>query len=162
MSEKGKALRTIYQRRYLHNMSQFFRVKASETGEQVWDPVRKKYVALTPEEKVRHAIIAYLVEHCQYPLALLSVEKKIKVLGQNRRYDIVVYNRSSEPAMLIECKQAEIPILQQTIEQAAQYNLALQVPYLVLSNSQTHFIVKIDFETHSFVWLNSFPDYSAL
>jgi hypothetical protein len=143
-------------------VSHFFRTRQTEEGRQVWDPVRKKYVALTPEEEVRHAMLAYLVEQCAYPLSLLSVEKQFKVHGQSRRYDIVVYNRAALPVILIECKQATVRIDQKTAEQAARYNLALRVPYLVLTNGQQHYIIKIEPHSNSFEWLSEFPDFGGL
>jgi hypothetical protein len=143
-------------------VSHFFRTRQTDAGQQVWDPVRKKYVALTPEEEIRHGMMAYLVEQCAYPLSLLSVEKQFKVQGQSRRYDIVVYNRATQPVILIECKQATVSIDQKTAEQAARYNLALQVPYLVLSNGRQHYIIQIDPSTNTFQWLSEFPKFEEL
>jgi hypothetical protein len=107
-------------------------------------------------------MLAYLVEQCAYPLSLLSVEKQFKVHGQSRRYDIVVYNRAALPVILIECKQATVRIDQKTAEQAARYNLALRVPYLVLTNGQQHYIIKIEPNSNSIEWLNEFPDFGGL
>ena len=41
---------------------------------QVFDPLRKKYVRLTPEEKVRQNVIAWLEQEWEVPLMLMSSE----------------------------------------------------------------------------------------
>ena len=143
-------------------MQQFFKTKQSDTGLQVWDPVRKKYVALTPEEEVRHRILSYLVEQCKYPLSLISVEKQLMVFGRKRRYDIVVYNRQSKPCLLVECKQENVAMTQTVMEQIARYNLALEVPFLLITNGLQHFILQINQQEKTFEWKNELPSFEDL
>lgn len=143
-------------------MSDFFRIKRENDREYIWDPLRKRFLILTPEEEVRQSILAFMVEQCQYPAALISVEKQIKVNGLTRRYDIVVYNKKGLPGLLVECKKNEQPISQKTIDQAAMYNIRLKVPYLMVSNGKQHFIVQINQDAGTYTWLKNLPPYSEL
>jgi type I site-specific restriction endonuclease len=143
-------------------MSDFFKIKRENDKDYVWDPLRKKYLLLTPEEEVRQLILAFMVEQCQYPAALISVEKQIKVNGLTRRYDIVVYNKKGLPCLLVECKKKEQIISQKTIDQAAIYNIRLKVPYLMVSNGKQHFIVQIDQNAGIYTWLKNLPPFSEL
>lgn len=143
-------------------MTAFFKTRTSADGEQVWDPVRKRYVALTPEEEVRQRILAWLVELKGYPPGLISVEKQLLISGRKKRYDIVVYNQHLQPRVLIECKQAKVEIRQRTVQQAAHYNVILKVPYLMCSNGNQHFIVRVDIEQQTFEWLSDLPDFKDL
>src|SRR5689334_8668153 len=76
----------------------------------VFDPVRRKWLVLTPEEQVRQYLLAHLTGTMQYPQSLIAVEKKIMVGAMHKRFDIVVYDRTHNPWMLVECKAPEIPI----------------------------------------------------
>lgn len=143
-------------------MSDFFRTKRENNREYIWDPLRRKFLLLTPEEEVRQSLLAYMVEQCQYPTGLISVEKQIKVNGLAKRYDIVVFDRNGQPRLLVECKKMEQQISQETIDQAALYNIRLQVPYLMVSNGKQHFVIQIHMDTGTFSWLNGLPAYSDL
>src|SRR5215831_1379914 len=116
----------------------------------IFDPVRRKNVAATPEERVRQKWIQYLIQHQKYPRALLSVEKELRLNRLKKRYDIVVYNRQGTPFMIFEFKSPNVPISNSVFEQIARYNLALKVPYLVVSNGSDHFCCSIDFERKAF------------
>ena len=61
---------------------------------EVLDPVRRRWVALTPEEEVRQLTIQMLNSHYGYPLELMQVEGAITLNGMTRRCDIVVYDTS--------------------------------------------------------------------
>src|SRR3954462_5571178 len=100
----------------------------------VFDAIRRKYVALTPEEKVRQHIIRYLIEEKQVPPSLISVEKALKVNELSRRTDVVVYSNTLKPLLLAECKSENVEITQKVFDQAARYNLSLDVKYFVLTN----------------------------
>ncbi len=138
-------------------LSMFFKKKSENNKTYIWDPFRKKYVVLTPEEEVRHALLAFMVEKMTYPVGLISVEKQIAFNGMRKRYDIVVYRNDGKPWLLAECKQPGETISQKTIQQAATYNIVLQSPFLVVSNGHQHFVVKVDFDSGSFEWLNELP-----
>jgi hypothetical protein len=88
----------------------FFKTKIIDNKKLIFDPIRKKYIVLTPEEQVRQNILAYLVEHKNYPINNIAVEKQIKVSGKNRRFDIVIYDKEFVPIVLIECKQPDVQL----------------------------------------------------
>ncbi|MCO5248645.1 MAG: type I restriction enzyme HsdR N-terminal domain-containing protein [Chitinophagales bacterium] len=138
--------------------SLFFKTKISQGKKWIFDPIRKKYLVCTPEEEVRQFILAYLVERKNYPIYLIGVEKQIEYAEKKRRFDAVVYNRDFQPTILIECKQPQVKITQKTMEQASLYNQVLQVPYLLLTNGEQHYIVHLNLETGDYVWLDDVPE----
>lgn len=106
-----------------------------ETGKEfIFDEVRKKWVVLTPEEWVRQNFLQYLVQVKNYPASLIAVEKEIDLGDIKKRFDIVVYNSSHEPFMIVECKEMSVALDQKVLDQALRYNIPLRVPYLVLTN----------------------------
>ncbi len=118
-------------------------------GSEVWDPVRRKYVALTPEEFVRQQLIAYLHLELGYAFTRMQVEKGVVSGRKKGRIDLAVFDRNGKPLILAECKRPEIPLAQQTIDQAARYNLAYRVPWLVITNGHDSRCYHIRFKEES-------------
>lgn len=112
--------------------------------QEVFDPVRRRWVALTPEEWVRQHTILRL-HAAGYPLELMQVEGAIALNGMTRRCDIVVYN-DGHPWMIVECKKCEIPLTQKVCDQACRYNTVLRVPYLLLTNGRQEVMVEVDLD----------------
>ncbi|MDR0413840.1 MAG: type I restriction enzyme HsdR N-terminal domain-containing protein [Prevotellaceae bacterium] len=129
---------------------------------KIFDPIRKKYVALTPEERVRQQFIGFLLHDKGFPAGLMQVEYALKVNGMSRRCDIVACTRSGVPLLLVECKAPDVPIGDETFAQAARYNIALRVPYLAITNGSSSYCCHICFETGSIKFLNDFPAYAAI
>lgn len=120
-------------------------VKSEDNGRsEIFDPVRKRYVALTPEEWVRQQTIATLHERQGYPYELMQVEAAITLNGLTRRCDIVVYDASVQPFMIVECKKEEVELTQKVVDQACRYNLVLGVPYLLLTNGRQWLCLQVD------------------
>ncbi|MBR4837588.1 MAG: type I restriction enzyme HsdR N-terminal domain-containing protein [Bacteroidales bacterium] len=109
----------------------------------VFDPLRKQYVALTPEEQVRQKMLNYLVETRKVAAGLVAVEYSIKVNNLPKRCDIVVFNNLGEPQMIVECKAESVPITEKVLDQAIRYFSGLKVKYLTLTNGKTMFCYKI-------------------
>ncbi|MBS1593403.1 MAG: type I restriction enzyme HsdR N-terminal domain-containing protein [Bacteroidetes bacterium] len=106
----------------------------------IFDPIRKKYVALTPEEWVRQHILHYLLE-LGYPSSLMAIERAIEVNGLLRRFDVVVYDRDAQPLILVECKAQSESLDHTVVMQAIAYNLTVKARYLWLTNgTHTYFI----------------------
>ena len=124
---------------------------------EVLDPVRRRWVALTPEEWVRQHVILLLHHHYGYPLELMQVEGAITVNGMTRRCDIVVYDTTGTPQMIVECKQPEVPINQKVCDQACRYNTVLQVPLLLLTNGKQQIVIRVDHQNRSLHQLPSIP-----
>ena len=114
--------------------------------EKVYDPIRKKEVPVTPEEKVRQCFIRILLDQAKVPQTMMRVEAGMKfgqeigsVGGTSRktyRADILVYDRSLKPLLVVESKREDVPITEEVLLQALRYNSVLGVRFLVLTNGQ--------------------------
>ncbi|HYC40896.1 MAG TPA: type I restriction enzyme HsdR N-terminal domain-containing protein [Chitinophagaceae bacterium] len=116
-----------------------FRIRASNSTEQIFDSLRKRWLLLTPEEWVRQNFVQYLIRVMKYPATLISLEKKIRLGELTKRFDILVYDPLYQPWMIIECKSASIPLSQDVLEQALRYNLSVPARYIVISNGDFTF-----------------------
>jgi hypothetical protein len=110
------------------------KIKEEDSREIIFDEVRKKWVILTPEEWVRQNFLQYLVQVKKYPASLIAVEKEIKLGDLKKRFDIVVYDATSKPWMIVECKEMNVELNKQVLDQVLRYNITMQVPYLVITN----------------------------
>lgn len=113
---------------------QWFKTQVREGKTLVFDPLRKKYCVLTPEEEVRQKVLYLLVECLGVPAGLVAVEYAIKVNGLDKRCDAVVFDRNGLPLMIVECKASSVTLSQQTLDQAVRYYAALHPQYLLLYN----------------------------
>ncbi len=127
-----------------------------QAKDQIFDPFRKKWVVLTPEEWVRQNILQYLNQVCQYPTALIAIEKSIQLGELTKRFDILIYN-NDKPWMIIECKEANVAINDKTITQLYQYQQVLEAQYLFASNG--HETVGAEIKTGKLHALQNFPAY---
>ena len=125
---------------------------------KVFDPIRKIYCTLTPEEEVRQKMLYYLVEQKKYPSGLIAVEYSIKVNNLPKRCDIVVFNKEAKPVMIVECKAEYVPITQKALDQAIRYYSGMKVDYLLLTNGKTMFCYHIDIENNKIEVLRELPD----
>lgn len=135
-------------------------IKGDKANDQakdlIFDPFRKKWVALTPEEWVRQNILQYISQVCQYPASLIAVEKSIQLGELTKRFDILIY-KDDKPWMIIECKEANIEINDKTIAQLYQYQQVLEAQYLIASNG--HETVGAQIITGKLHALQNFPVY---
>ena len=100
----------------------------------IFDVIRKRYVALTPEEWVRQHFVHFLIAHKGYPTALLANEVMVKLNGTTKRCDTVLYRRDLSARMIVEYKAPHIEITQAVFDQITRYNMVLKVDYLIVSN----------------------------
>ncbi|HNS30782.1 MAG TPA: type I restriction enzyme HsdR N-terminal domain-containing protein, partial [Tenuifilaceae bacterium] len=119
-------------------------IKEKEGQSVIFDTIRRKYVALTPEEWVRQHFINFLIAYKGFPKGLMAVEQKVTINGMPQRVDIVAYNRKGKPILVVECKAPDVKLTQATIGQAARYNLQLQAGYLIITNGKKHFCCRIN------------------
>lgn len=129
---------------------------------KIFDSLRKKYLVLTPEEWVRQHCVNFLAEQLLVPYGFIKLEMQLDVNKLQRRADIVVYNNQLQPILIVECKAPQINISQKTFDQIARYNLALKVPYLMVTNGLNHFYCKINIAEKSFNFLPQLPLYNDL
>jgi hypothetical protein len=134
-----------------------FRFKNSENKIYIFDVIRKKFVINTPEEWVRQHVICYLIQDLKYPKLWINVEKRIKINGIDKRYDIVVFNPDGSIYLLIECKAPEVAISQQTFDQIARYNLTLHSQYLMVTNGMFHYFCIMDYQNEQYQFLQQLP-----
>lgn len=139
-----------------------YRVERQDGKLVIFDPIRKKYLVLTPEEWVRQHFIAYLTKYLGYPTGLIRIEGGLTYNKMARRSDIIIYDREVKPYMLIECKAPEIKVCRDTFEQAAVYNKVLGAPYLVVTNGLSHFCCSIDHEGGSYDFVDNIPEYDNM
>jgi hypothetical protein len=133
-----------------------FKIQKEAGKDCIFDPLRKSWVVLTPEEWVRQNFIQFLIQVKNYPAALIAIEKTIQLGELKKRFDIVVYKKEL-PWILIECKEANIPLTEKTLDQILQYQQVIKASYLVMTNGHTTYGAKI--ETGKLHYLQSLPDY---
>ncbi len=131
-----------------------FRIKKEKDRHAIFDEVRRRWVALTPEEWVRQNFLQYLIQVKNYPASLISVEKIIRVGDLSKRYDIVVY-KENMPWLIVECKESNTPVDVKVIEQVIRYNMALAIKYFVITNGNENFCYEIS--GNSFRELDALP-----
>lgn len=135
----------------------------SEDGKtKVFDPLRKKYVVLTPEENVRQHFIAWLRDDLHYPTTIMANEIGIEVNRTRKRCDTVIYNPDGTPLMIVEYKAPDIEITQQTFDQIVRYNITLRAKYLVVSNGIHHYCCVMDYRKNSYQFIPQIPDYREI
>jgi len=134
-----------------------FKTKQLGGKVQVFDDVRKKYVALTPEEWVRQHFIHFLINEQKFSAGLVAVEMLVKVNDLSQRADIVLYNRKGKPVIIVECKAPSVPITRAVFNQAARYNTMLKVEYLIVTNGLQHFCAKLLDESGNHELLKAIP-----
>ncbi len=128
----------------------------------IFDVIRKRYVALTPEEWVRQHFVHFLIDHKQYPSALLANEVLLNLNGTKKRCDTVLYTRDLLAKMIIEYKAPHIEITQSVFDQITRYNMVLKVDYLIVSNGMQHFCCRMDYASGKYIFLEDIPDYPQL
>ncbi|MFI3283420.1 MAG: type I restriction enzyme HsdR N-terminal domain-containing protein [Rikenellaceae bacterium] len=116
------------------------RVKGSGTTIQVWDPLRRSYIVLTPEEWVRRHVVGFLLSELSIPAAQIVQEYPVVVNAQNQRADVVVLSRQGKPLLMVECKAYDVKLSQSTLDQAVRYNSVLSARYIMLTNGVSHHI----------------------
>ena len=128
----------------------------------IYDPFRRKDVALTPEEWVRQHFINFLVTEKSYPPELIANEVCIDVNSTSKRCDTVIYDKYLKPLVIVEYKAPEVVITGDVFEQISRYNSALRVPYLIVSNGLTHYCCYMDYKEMKCVFLENIPEYGML
>jgi hypothetical protein len=123
----------------------------------VFDPLRRKYVRATPEEIVRQLWILYFLESLSINPKLIAVERSIVIHGMKKRFDLVIFSKTTEPLLLIELKAPGIAIQQNVFDQIAQYNMGMHVPYALISNGEIHYCFQIDDQKRAFTFLENLP-----
>lgn len=128
----------------------------------IFDSIRRRYVALTPEEWVRQHFVNFLIAHKGYPRELMANEVPITLNGTRKRCDTVLYKRDLSARMIIEYKAPGVDITQAVFNQIMRYNMVLRVEYLVISNGIQHFCCQMDYANNRYNFLQDIPDYHQI
>ena len=138
------------------------KIRKKPDGLEIFDPLRRKYVSMTPEEWVRQHFVHYLISEKGYPASLMANEAMIRLNSLTKRCDTVVYDNSLRPVVICEFKKPDIEITQQVFDQVVRYNIVLKVKYLIVSNGMSHYCCKMNYEDMSFDYLQEIPEYGDL
>ena len=125
----------------------------------IFDPIRKKYLILLPEELVRQLLLQFFIQEKKYPAGRINIEKQLSVLSTKRRFDMVIYDKNGHPKMLVECKAPNIKINQKTFDQISKYNLVLRADFLLVTNGIKTYCCEMDYKNHSFQFIRQLPDF---
>ncbi len=128
--------------------------------ETVWDPLRRKRVAATPEERVRQWFIMQLRDSFGVPEHMMNSEVGFRFGAKPYRADILVYGRDGAPLLVVECKRPEVALTPAVLEQAMRYNSVLQVKFLVVTNGKMTYLYRL--EGDRFVPCERFPGYEEM
>ena len=129
-------------------------------GQTIWDPLRKKEVALTPEERVRQWCIGVLNTSLGIPMHMMMSEAGFKLGGKQFRADILVYDRAAKPLAVVECKRPEVELTQEVLDQAVRYNMVLNVKYMIITHGTKTYILKREESGYKFI--DSAPQYNDM
>lgn len=138
------------------------KVTTKDGKQQVYDILRRKFVALTPEEWVRQLFVHYLIQHKGYPAECIGNEVSIMLGRIKKRCDSVVYGQNAQPIMIIEYKSPQTEITQQVFEQISRYNIKLKVRWLLVSNGMQHYCCHIDYECGTYQFVEDIPPYNDI
>lgn len=139
-----------------------YKINRTRDGLQIYDRLRSKFVALTPEEWVRQHFVEFIITHKGFPQSLIANEIGITLNNTRRRCDTVVYDNTATPLVIIEYKAPSVEITQATFDQIVRYNMVLQAKYLIVSNGLNHYCCSIDYTNQTYQFLKEIPSYSEL
>ena len=140
-----------------------YRLERGDDGiGRIYDCLRGKFVALTPEEWVRQHFVNFLAEQRSFPRGLMANEVSLKLNGTSRRCDTLVYSRSGRPLVVVEYKAPNVGVSQAVFDQIARYNSVLGARYLIVSNGLSHYCCRFDNERQGYTFLRDIPQYDAL
>lgn len=143
---------------HLPLLDQTIRTRQQNHKPQVYDPLRRRWVALTPEEHVRQLLVSYLSGVAGYPAAFMAAEKEVKLLRLRRRFDLMIFDRNHQPWMLAECKEPGVPVTDNTLHQLLAYHSQIPCRYWLLSNGIQTYCA--DSATPGEIrWLDALPAY---
>jgi len=133
------------------------RIRKKENQRFIWDPVRKKWLVLQPEELVRQLLLLYLLREKHYSTQRIRTEQGLILNSLEKRCDLLVYDAEAKPWLLAECKSPHVAIGRDVFEQIARYNMVLNVPYLLVTNGMETFCCKVDYQSRECTFLEEIP-----
>lgn len=138
------------------------RLKEFEGETKIFDPLREKWVRVTPEEWVRQHFIYWLNHQFHYPFSLMANEIGLKVNGAKKRCDTIIFRNDGSPLIIVEYKAPNVNITQTVFDQIVRYNMSLHAEYLIVSNGLSHYCCKIDYINNTYNFIPKIPDYRTI
>lgn len=123
--------------------------KTLET-DKLFDPIRRKWLVATPEERVRQEVLAWLLATLPYSRTRYRTEFGLLVNGLRKRCDILIFDEAVMPLFLVECKAPHIALNEEVLQQALRYNYTLKVRYILITNGLQSFLYELDYDTASY------------
>jgi hypothetical protein len=110
-------------------------------GELLFDPVRRKNLKALPEERVRQALLRWLVEEVGAPRTLIAVEYPLSALdpASRKRADVVIWKAAGvegglRPWLLAECKAPSIRLTETVADQIRGYAGKIRAEHVLVTN----------------------------
>lgn len=128
----------------------------------IFDVVRKKFVALTPEEWVRQNFVQYLIHEKKFPPIRMAMETGLMLNKMQKRSDIIIHRHDGSVLMLVECKATSIIPNEEIMQQALRYNSTLKAAYIVLTTGLWHHCSKVDFENGTLNVMDEVPAFGEI
>lgn len=130
---------------------------------RVFDFLRLRWVAYTPEERVRQHFTAFLAETLQYPPGRMANEVSLNHNGRRRRCDTVIYDAAALPIAVVEYKAPSVSVSDKVFDQILRYNMVLATRWIIVSNGVEHYCFKADkTEPSGYRFHPAIPAYSEL
>ena len=137
-------------------------------------PIRKKWVAALPEEKIRQALIDEMIHRLNYPTGSLALEKALHQLPHlcdhpslpKRRSDLIVLTKNIHPhypfypLLLVEFKA--IPLSQNVLRQIIGYNQFVKAYFIAVVNQTESCTGWYDRRLKDYRFQNEFFSYDRL
>lgn len=152
----------IYEMLSLNLPTYEFKIAERNGKNVIFDSLRQRYVALTPEEWVRQHFVHFLTEQKEYPKGLLANEVQLNLNGTRKRCDTVLYSKDLTAKLIVEYKAPHVEITQTVFDQITRYNMVLRVEYLIVSNGRKHYCCRIDYRSNTYTFLPDIPRYADL
>lgn len=127
---------------------------------RLYDRLRCKWVAATPEEHVRQQFTGYLTGPLHFPSAFVANEVGLTLNGTRRRCDTLIYTRTLKPLCIVEYKRPTVEITRRVFDQIARYNSVLGARYLIVSNGLRHYCCR--FTGSGYEFLSFIPSYEEM
>lgn len=150
---------------------------SSQSKGEIYDPFRKKWVAATPEEKVRQALLQQMTLELSYPRELLTIEKALSEMphlqgGADaapplRRADLLCFAKGIHPEhpfyplLLIECKGCA-SLLEEAKQQVIGYNYFIKACFVAVAYPQGSQWGYYDSKQQGYSFSSSLPSYHRL
>lgn len=119
---------------------------------QIYDLVSRKNIRLSPEEWVRQHVLFYLLSNYPIPSTHIQNEHFLNkgFKGKKGRIDVLVWDKSGNPWLTVECKAPHIKIDDHVAQQAWAYHINNPSKYLWITNGIDHRSWLFDNEHASF------------